>query len=60
MKKNVVYESMEIKMPELPEGVKPLVVVVQDEFCFQSNDGFKNAGAMRMIDISYPKNQEIP
>ena len=38
-----VYEedNMEMKMPLLPEGVKPLVMVVHDESCFQSNDGRK-------------------
>jgi hypothetical protein len=33
--------NMEMKMPPLPEGVKPLVMVGHDESCFQSNDGRK-------------------
>ena len=43
-KRMAVYdgENMEIpRMPELPNGVKPLVMVVHDESCFQSNDGGK-------------------
>lgn len=34
-------DNMEMKMPPLPEGARPLVMVVHDESCFQSNDGRK-------------------
>jgi len=44
LKRMPVYvgDEMEIRMmPELPDSLKPLIMVVHDESCFQSNDGGK-------------------
>ena len=44
LKRMPVYvgDEMEVRiMPELPESVRPQIMVVHDESCFQSNDGGK-------------------